>query len=269
MRQSSSTRLFALLGDPVAHSLSPRFQNAGFVAAGLDAVYVALRCSPEDLPALIATLTANGGGGNITIPHKHPAATIPGARGSRVEEIGVANTFGLGEDGLTFRNTDVDGVLASLDALNAPNTAWYLLGTGGSARAVVAAARERGAKLAIRSRVESREMEFADWVRGFGVAIAHPDECEVVVNATPLGLAAADASPLDVAQYPHLQAALDLTYVANGITPWVAECLRRGLRAMDGRRMLVAQGAASWDLWFPGVTPPLEVMRAALDGLLD
>lgn len=269
MRQSASTRLFALLGDPIAHSLSPRFQNAGFVAAGLDAVYVALRCTPEALPALITTLTANGGGGNITIPHKHPAAELPGVRDARVEELGVANTFGTGEHGLTFRNTDVDGVLATLDALHAPNTAWYLLGTGGSARAVVAAARERGARVAIRSRSEAREAAFTEWVRAYGVQGALASECEVVINATPLGLAAADATPLDVTQYPKLQAAFDLTYVSDGMTPWAAACQRHGLRSMDGRWMLVVQGAASWDLWFPGVSPPLDVMRAALDGLLD
>lgn len=269
MRQSASTRTFALLGDPVSHSLSPRFQNAGFVAAGLDAVYVSLHCAPVDLPALISTLTANGGGGNITIPYKHPAAELPGARDARVAELGVANTFGNGPDGLTFRNTDVDGVLASLDALQAPSTAWYLLGTGGSARAVVAAARERGAMLAIRSRSDTREAEFMEWVRGYGVQIAPPAECAVVVNATPLGLTAADVTPLDVTRFPKLEAALDLTYVSDGITPWVAECRTRGLRAIDGRLMLVVQGAASWDLWFPGVTPPIEVMRAALDGLLD
>ena len=157
MRISVNTRLFALLGDPVSHSLSPRMQNAGFLAAGLDAVYVAMPCSAAQLPTLADTLVASGGGGNITIPHKNAAAALPGVRDERVQALGVANVFGRGVDGGTMLgNSDVDGFLSALDRLEAPATAWHLLGTGGSARAVVGAARERGARIAVRSRAPGR-----------------------------------------------------------------------------------------------------------------
>ena len=138
MRITSATRVFAVLGDPIGHSLSPRMQNAAFAAAGLDAVYVALACTAEVLPALMGTLVANGGGGNVTIPHKAVAATMAGHHDARVAALGVANVFGPGDAGIRLGNTDVDGVLAALDRLEAPSTAWYLLGTGGSARAVSA-----------------------------------------------------------------------------------------------------------------------------------
>src|SRR4029079_18368389 len=69
-----STRVYALLGDPVAHSLSPAMQNAAFRALGLPAVYVPLRCESAGVPALLRALTAAGGGGNVTIPHKEVAA---------------------------------------------------------------------------------------------------------------------------------------------------------------------------------------------------
>lgn len=268
MRMTSATRVFAVLGDPIAHSLSPRMQNAAFGAAGLDAVYVALACTAEVLPALMDTLVANGGGGNVTIPHKAAAATVAGQHDERVAALGVANVFGAGDDDVRLGNTDVDGVLAALDRLEAPATAWYLLGTGGSARAVVGAARERGARIAVRSRAPGRAEAFLAWCATLGVEVAQAGECEVAVNATPLGLAGSEGLPLDAAQFPNLRVALDLTYLANGPTRWVEACRARGLQADDGKYALLVQGAASWPFWFPGVTAPVAIMQAALDGRL-
>ncbi|MDX2260781.1 MAG: hypothetical protein SFU84_03685 [Gemmatimonadales bacterium] len=268
MRITSATRVFAVLGDPIAHSLSPRMQNAAFAAAGLDAVYVALACTAEVLPALMGTLVANGGGGNVTIPHKAVAATMAGHHDARVAALGVANVFGPGDDGIRLGNTDVDGVLAALDRLEAPSTAWYLLGTGGSARAVVGAARERGARIAVRSRAPGRAEAFLAWCATLGVGTAAAEECEVVVNATPLGLAGSEGLPLEPAQFPNLRVALDLTYLANGPTRWVEACRGLGLRADDGKYGLLVQGAASWPYWFPGITAPVAIMQAALDGRL-
>ncbi len=269
MRVSASTRLFALLGDPVSHSLSPRMQNAGFLAAGVDAVYVAMPCSAAQLPTLVEALVASGGGGNVTIPHKSVAAALPGARDQRVTSLGVANVFGRGADGAAhLGNSDVDGVLSALDRLDAPATAWYLLGTGGSARAVVGAAKERGARIAVRSRAPGRAEAFLAWCASIGVAAATVEECEVVVNATPLGLAGGDSLPIDPAHGKALRVALDLTYLERGATRWVEACRARGLRADDGRHILLVQGAASWRYWFPGITPPVAVMQAALDGRL-
>lgn len=268
MRITSATRVFAVLGDPVAHSLSPRMQNAAFAAAGLDAVYVALSCPADVLPALMGTLVDNGGGGNVTIPHKAVAAGVTGQRDARVAALGVANVFGPGEGGVRLGNTDVDGVLAALDRLEAPSTAWHLLGTGGSARAVVGAARERGARIAVRSRAPGRAEAFLAWCATVGVGAAQAGECEVVVNATPLGLAGSEGLPLDPAHFPNLRVALDLTYLATGPTRWVEACRARGLRADDGKHGLLVQGAASWPFWFPGVTAPVAIMQAALDGRL-
>jgi shikimate dehydrogenase len=266
---SSRTRVLAVIGDPVAHSLSPRFQNAAFRAMGLDAVYVALRVGADELVAVMRTLAANGGGGSITIPHKARAAAAATERTPRVELLGVANTFGAAPGGVMVENTDVDGLLTALDALGAASDAWYVAGTGGSARAVAGAALERGARLAVRSRDPVRAAAFSAWAASIGVDPAEPGECSLAVNATPLGLHDADPLPFDPAQFPGLRAALDLTYRAAGTTAWAEACRGAGLAAADGREMLLAQGAASWRLWFPGVEPPMEVMRAALDGRLD
>lgn len=269
MRVGARTRVIALLGDPVAHSLSPLFQNAGFRAAGLDAVYVALRVDAARVAATIGAIAASGGGGNITIPHKS-AAMVPGVHpDAQAAALGVANVFvGDAEGAAHVGNTDVAGVLAGLDAIGAAGEAWCLAGTGGSARAVVGAARSRGARLAVASRDPARAEAFLAWAAGLGVASAAFEECTVAINATPLGLTEGDAPPIDRAALPALRAGLDLTYRRGGPTAWVAELRRAGLAAADGREVLLAQGAASWAWWFPGVEPPLEVMRAALDGRL-
>lgn len=268
MSISTHTRVFAVLGDPVRHSLSPIFQNAAFRAAGIDAVYVALAVSSQDVATVMRTLAANGGGGNVTIPHKRLAASVPGVATPRVRMLGVANVFAADAAGLVLGNTDVDGMLAAVDSLREPADAWYLLGTGGSARAVAGAALERGARIAVKSRDPARAVAFAEWASSLGVTIVEPESCHLVINATPLGLLECDAFPLSVEALPSLHSAIDLTYRIDGRSRWISACLSHGLDAIDGREVLLAQGAASWDLWFPGVTPPIDVMRAALSGCL-
>jgi len=265
--ETATRRVFAILGDPVAHSLSPCMQNAGFHAAGIDATYVALRPAADDVPMLMATLAMNGGGGNITLPFKQIAAGAP-LRDERVELLGVANVFGSRDGSLAVINTDVDGILTALDVLEAPPSAWLVLGTGGSARAVIGAARERGARVAVRSRDAKRAGEFLNWAESIGVRTTDEATCEAVVNATPLGLSPGDALPLEVRAIPSLHVALDLVYRPDGPTRWVRACGDAGLRAGDGREVLLAQGTASWKLWFPGIAPPVDVMRAALHGHL-
>ena len=260
---SGRTRLFLLLGRPVAHSCSPAMQNAAFQALGLDAVYAALDCAPEDGVALARAVAHGGGGGNATVPHKSMLAAALTRPSARVSAVGAANVFWGEGDAIAGDNTDVEGVLEALHRLDAPATGWLVIGTGGSARAVVAAAAERGARVAVRSRSEERAETFVAWAKGLGAAAADPRECEVVLNATPLGLGAGDPLPVDLGALPGAKVALDLVY-QRGETAWVRECRARGLRAADGREMLVAQGAASLERWFPKVRAPREVMRAAV-----
>ena len=258
-----TTRVFALLGDPVAHSLSPAMHNAAFHVLGLDAVYVPLRCAPEDLPALIGALSRGGGGGNVTVPYKEVAARVVDRPSGMVERLGACNAFWGADGSCVGDNTDVPGLLAALDTLEAPADGWLVIGTGGGARAVVGAARERGATVAVASRSEQRRLAFEAWTRSQGVGVTRPAECGTVINATPLGLGAGD--PLPLSAPPRCAAvALDMVYVPNE-TPWTRAMRAAGLRAADGRTMLVEQGAASLERWFPGVDAPVEVMRAAVD----
>lgn len=261
-----TTRVFAILGDPVAHSLSPVMQNAAFRVLGLRAEYVPLRCGAADLSGLLGALVRAGGGGNVTVPHKEAAVRAVDRPRGLVERLGACNVF-WGENGACAGdNTDVAGVGAALDEVEAPPGSWLVLGTGGGARAVAGAALERGASLAVASRAAERRQKFEHWLRGLGVSLAEPGECTTVINTTPLGLAPGDPLPL-TAPPRCAQAALDLVY-ARGETTWTHAMRAAGLRACDGRTMLVAQGAASLERWFPGVQAPVEVMRAAVNAAL-
>ena len=264
---SGRSRVFAILGDPVAHSLSPAMHNAAFHALGLEAVYVPLAATAAEVPALLRALARAGGGGNVTVPHKEAAAGAVEQATVRVQRLGACNTF-WGEGGaLHGDNTDVDGVLEALTALEAPATGWLIAGTGGGARAAVAAAVARGAGVAIRSRDAGRRQAFEAWCRGQGAHLVPHEACEVLLNATPLGLRPGDHLPLAHEDAPRAQVAFDMVY-GRGETPWVRLMRQEGLRAADGRVMLVAQGAAAFRRWFPEEDPPVEVMRAAVNDAL-
>lgn len=264
---SGRTRVFAILGDPVAHSLSPAMHNAAYRALGLDAVYVPLRTTAEELPGLLRGLAHAGGGGNVTVPHKEIAVDTVEQRSALVESLRACNTFWGEPGGIRGENTDVAGVLQALAALDAPDTAWLIAGTGGGARAAVAAAIARGAKVAVRSRDAGRRAAFEAWARGRGATLGSAEECEVLVNGTPLGLRPGDHLPLAHEEAPRAAVAFDMVY-ARGETAWIRMMRQEGLRAADGRSMLVAQGAAAFRLWFPDEDPPLDIMRAAVEHAL-
>lgn len=263
MKLTARTRTFALLGNPVAHSLSPRMQNAGFRAAGIDAVYIALRCDAAAVVPTMHLLAGAGGGGNVTVPHKRvaadcmPAATFDGG-------TGAINTFATSDAGLIVANTDVEAVARTVVALGDPAGAWLILGTGGSARSAVAAAVAGGHPVAVSSRDAARADDFARWCAALGAMVVPAAQASVVINATPLGLADGDALPCDPDAFRDVRAALDLTYRARGTTAWCTAWRKRGVMALDGREPLLLQGVAAWAHWFPGCIPPQDVMRAAL-----
>jgi shikimate dehydrogenase len=219
-----STRVVALIGHPVGHSLSPRMQNAAFAARGLDWAYVALDVPPERLDEAVRGLAALGlAGANVTAPHKLAAARLVEA------EVESVNTL-LFEDGrATGRSTDA-AILAGL-AAERP----VILGDGGSARAFAAAL--PGARVFARR---------GEWP---------PDaaDADLVVNAT----SARDAVLVPLGPG---QTLVDLPYPATATAEAASAA---GATVIGGLEVLVAQGAASFELW-TGVPAPVEVMRAAV-----
>jgi len=267
-----ATRLIALLGDPVSHSLSPRFQNAAFRAAGVDGVYLALRCSGADVPGLLRGIARAGGGGNVTVPHKAVAAESVELRTSAVERTGACNTFWLEDGKVCGDNTDVAGVRAAIRALigDPAGARVLLVGAGGAARGAVAALLDDDvASIHLLNRTPARAR---DLVEAFpegsalgivtGVAELRGERFDLVINATSVGLHPGDPLPFEFDTVGGVGAALDLVY-APGETRWVREARAAGIPAADGIEMLLHQGAAAFERWWSRPAP-LEVMRAAL-----
>jgi shikimate dehydrogenase len=261
------TRVFAILGDPVNHSLSPLMHNAAFRALGLPATYVPLRCSADDLPSLMRSLGRAGGGGNVTVPHKEVAAGAVDVCRDVAKDIESCNTF-WNEDGrMVGDNTDVRGLIEALHQLQVPNAPWFIAGTGGGARAAVAAAQEMGVPVSAGSRSAERQQRFEHWISARGLALVPAAECRVLINSTPLGLKDGDPLPIEPGRFVHAEIAFDMVY-ARGETSWIRVMRPRVQRAADGRAMLVGQGGAAFECWYPSKRAPVEVMRAAVNAAL-
>jgi shikimate dehydrogenase len=279
---SAATRLIALLGDPVAHSLSPAFQNAAFRAAGVDGAYLALQCGAADLPGLLLGIARAGGAGNVTVPHKALAARTVELPTREVERTGACNTFWLEGGRVCGDNTDVAGFRAAVHALvgDPAGMRVLLLGAGGAARAAVAALLDDGVDaIHLLNRTPARAAELLEAFPASGAGMTtsgattlqvvqaatslRAERFDLVVNATSLGLRTDDPLPLTFDAVGEFGAALDLVY-APGETRWVREARAQGIPAADGIEMLLHQGAAAFERWW-GRPAPLEAMRAALD----
>ena len=272
MTITSSTRVLTLLGDPVAHSLSPLVQNAAFAEAGVDGVYVAVRCAADDLVGFMRGLSRAGGGGNITLPHKEKAAAVVDVPSEAVRRTGACNTFWGGPDGRVHGdNTDVDGFRGALRAFlegSPEGMRVLLLGAGGAARATLMGLLEEGVdQVVLLNRSSERARAVARRIGGQRARVATLTEelrgqsFDLVVNATRLGLDPADPSPLDFEMLTRAGAAMDLVYAPEP-TAFVRAAEAFGVRSTDGGEMLVQQGAASFERWW-GRPAPVEAMREA------
>ncbi|MGD2151815.1 MAG: shikimate dehydrogenase [Gemmatimonadales bacterium] len=266
-------RLFALLGAPVHHSLSPALQNAALNAIQIDAVYVALWTWDELVGPLMRSLARAGGGGNVTLPHKRAAAAALDRPSETVRATGACNVFWWDDaSGLCGDNTDAAAFLAAAQAVlrgEVTGCRVLLLGAGGAARAVVHACRTAGVdRVEILNRTRARaEALVEDLGTPAGVRVLERGEAlpgepyDLVVNATSLGLDPSDPLPLEPGAV-QARAILDLVY-GRDETPLVRAARAAGIEAADGRLMLVEQAALSFRKWFDR-DPPREVMLRAV-----
>jgi shikimate dehydrogenase len=221
---SGRTRLVALLGRPVSESLSPRMQNAAFAARGLDWAYVACDVGPDELEPAVRGLSAAGfAGANVTAPHKLAAAALAET------DLPSVNTLVFEEGRVRGHSTDA-AVLAGREPAQP-----VVIGDGGAARAFAHAL--PGARVFSRS---------GDWPPVVGGA-------DVVVNATPV------RDQVLVELGPG-QTLVDLPYPDTATAVAAREA---GATVIEGLDVLVAQGAAAFELW-TGIPAPVEVMRTAV-----
>lgn len=261
------TRVVALLGWPLGHSVSAAFQQAAFDRCGLDARYEPWETRPEALAERVAALRAPKVlGGNVTIPHKEPVVNLLDEVDPEAGRIGAVNTIVRQRGRLLGYNTDAVGFLQALReaGFDPQGRRALVVGAGGAARAVVATLLDAGAAVTVANRSPARAQALA---AHFGVSVAPSAEeaaqgAELIVNCTPVGMKGGpEGLPLDLERVRPGAFVYDL--VANPPqTPLLAAARARGCRTLGGLPMLVYQGAASFRLW-TGREPPVEVMMAA------
>jgi shikimate dehydrogenase len=262
-----SRTLLGVAGHPVSHSRSPAMQNAALAELGLDWLYLPLPLPPERFAETAPALAASGFRGlNVTVPHKVAAREVADSPSPVVEAIGAANTLTFEDGAILAENTDAGGFL---DALGDPPRDLHalVLGAGGSARAVIWALGEAGAaEVSVWNRTPARAAALA---RELGARhVRGPVRADILVNCTSVGLdpaagleRALDALGLAEADPPSV--VVDLVYRA-GPTPLLTWARGGGARTVDGREVLVRQGARSLEIW-TNRKAPLQVMRAALE----
>jgi shikimate dehydrogenase len=256
-----------VLGWPVAHSLSPVMHEAAYRALGLrDWTYQKLPVPPDVFDETVRALEGAGFvGANVTIPHKEAALRVADEASHAAREIGAANTLTLSGGRVVAENTDAPGLLATLERAGrrVPASA-LVLGAGGSARAVVWALVNSGVgDVQLWNRTAERARALTDQLGGR--AVKEPEQAELVVNCTAIGLAGDDDGFAGLARAPEEYAwacVVDLVY-REGETGLVARARERGLATVDGREILVAQGALSFERW-TGREAPVDAMRAAV-----
>jgi shikimate dehydrogenase len=252
----------------VSHSRSPAIQNAALQAVGLAGWRYQLLPIPRELfDETVAALPRAGFRGvNVTIPHKHAALALATDPTQRARAIGAANTLMFELDGrIAADNTDAPGLISALPFPPVDRTA-LVLGAGGSARAAVWALRDAGAReVRVWNRTPERGQALATELGAVGVARAQG--ADLLVNCTASGLDPRDDPfkqlPIDADDLARYECVVDLVYRETE-TPLVQAARARGARVVDGRELLVRQGALSFEL-FTGRAAPLELMRRAVD----
>lgn len=254
---------FGVIGDPIRHSLSPKMHRAAYAALGMDLRYLAIHVPDGEFREAIDHLGDMGYQGlNVTVPHKHSAvrwASDPDAFSDRVQS---ANTLRLSDRSAT--NTDAPGFLDTLPALGIwPSASVLLLGAGSSARALLVALEESGYRVRVYNRTfeRAREMVKAMGVQAEVLKEPDPEGVALIVNATSASLAG-ESVPVIWSRAGRKTIVYDLAY-GQELTPFLLQGALAGLKVVDGREMLVAQGARSFEWWF-GRSAPYDAMYEAV-----
>ena len=258
-----------LLGHPLGHSLSPRFQNAALTAAGIPLRYEAVDVEPSAFDEVVDVLRVQRAAGNVTIPFKERMHDACDTLTPLARRVGAVNVFWIDDNGrLVGDNSDVggfDAAVASLLGATPRDATVGVVGAGGAAAAVLAAVETwAGCSAHVFNRTPERARllcerfgAFAQPVDDIGVIAG----AQIVVNATSIGLRD-DSFPIDPSLIAPGVAVIDLVY-RPGETAWTRAVKARGHRACDGLPMLIEQGALAFEQWF-GFAPDRSVMWESL-----
>lgn len=275
---TGKTRLLAVIGAPIGHSLSPIIQNAALHAAGLDYVYTALPVRADALASAVRGLCDAGiAGFNVTIPFKTEIIPLLDALSEDARRIQAVNTVVIEDGRMVGHNTDVVGFLAGFAERGIALTGKkaVLIGAGGAARAALWGLLRSGVSsvaIGVRS-VEKGAALAADFAADGNVRavsfddtawIAACSDADLMVQTTPLGMTphTEEMPPVDATMIKPSAVVYDLIYTPAE-TRFLREARARGCETINGETMLVAQGAEAFHLW-TGKRPDVELMKRVL-----
>lgn len=274
---SGKTSLAAVIGWPVKHSLSPVLHNAAFRAAGLDGLYLAFSVPPGQASAAVESMRLFGWLGlSVTMPHKAAVVQACDVLAPEVQTLGVANTLYWADGELTAANTDGIGFVAGLSeqlGVSPSGLRCAIVGSGGAAKAVALALSKAGAAdVAVLARNRERAELTAAIAAPVGRLGRVTDlaEADLVINATPVGMAGANESketPFSVDLLKPSSVVADLIYHPLE-TPLLLQAREAAIRCINGLPMLIHQAAAQFKL-FTGVTADVTAMSRVLDAELQ
>jgi 3-dehydroquinate dehydratase/shikimate dehydrogenase len=269
------TRVYGVIGDPVAHSLSPLLHNTGFRVRRLNAVYLPFLVPerPHDtgLREFLRVLGPLGVRGfSVTLPHKQRILRYLDGCDPLAEQIGAVNTVVVRGNGQLYGyNTDYVGVLRALERrLQLQGSRVLIYGAGGAARAVAFALARAGAVVTVCARRPGQARRLARAVRGEAISRSRlaGEFFDAIVNATPAGMYPHTyASPL-AARELNCRVVFDLIYRPLQ-TRLLKLAARRGIETISGAEMFVAQGVAQWEIWMGERAPEPQMRRAVLAAL--
>lgn len=266
----SETRLYCLIGNPVAKSLSPILHNAAFRALGINAIYLAF-CVSDPAAAVQGIRSLPIHGVSITIPHKTVILPYVDDLEPLAQAMGAVNTLYWQEERLIGANTDgLGAVLALKEKTELYGRRCLILGAGGAARAIAFALKTEGCHVVLTNRTGEKGRRLAeeigvDWVP-FGEFIR--DKADILIQATSVGMYPdAEESLVPRQSLASFPVVMDIVYKPLE-TRLLREARQEGCLAIDGLNMLIYQAAAQFRLW-TGKEAPISVMRREADAYLS
>lgn len=269
-------KTYAVIGDPIDHSLSPNIHNAAFKELGLDCTYIAYRIPKGELAEGLESLKKiQIAGFNVTIPHKIEIMKYLDKVDEGCSIIGASNTVTNNNGKLKGYNTDMDGFLEPIKRKNilVEGTNALLLGAGGAARAIIAGfAKEKISSITIANRTKEKAISLVQFAKKIGVqanAISLDEigdsisEYKFIVNATSIGLKN-EQTPLPTDALSQGSVVYDIVYMPMN-TDLIKKSKEKGAAIIYGYEMLLGQASKAFEIWH-GTKAPYEAMKRALFG---
>ena len=254
---------YAVVGDPVEHSLSPAMHSAAFQSLGMDDRYVAVRVLKGEFNEAMNHLTELGYKGvNVTVPLKEAAYRWAKHMSRTDKRIGVVNTLRLADKSAV--NTDAPGFMDTLRDLKLLLPCNVLvLGAGSTTRSLAIALAETRCTLKFwnRTRINLERMLHELGMKAEILGSPDPTDCQLILNTTSASMHGAKIG-VDWYSAPRKAIAYDVFYT-QGKTLFQFDAESNGIKSVDGRALLVAQGARSFE-WWTGAKPPKEDMLRAI-----